>query len=133
MMFFSYICLLVFIILFWQLSDKLEWQPPAWLLSKLTAIRANREVGKCKVEIMEIQIAEFNHCHLEKEIYLLKKDNRYQKAGLALNLNIQLIDKTLNAEEKSRIKSRLEKRFPGLIVNFLPREQEREHASVCGS
>jgi len=131
--FFGYICLLVLILLVWYLSGKAEWEPPARLLAKLAAIQAGQKTGTYSAEIMEIPIAEFD-CHdLEKEIYLRKKYSRRSQDGWVLDLHIRLSEQTFDAEERIKIKRRLEKRFPGLTVNFLPGEQERKHASVCGN
>jgi len=132
-MLFGYICLLVLIILFWRISGKWEWEPPARLSAKLAAIGAGQGIGECGAETVEIHFAELDYGQLEKEIYLRKKAGRWLKTDYLLDLNIRFSNWAVDHEEKTKIKRRLEKRFHGLNVHFLPKEQERENASVYGN
>lgn len=78
--------------------------------------------------VVNIEAREFITDNMEKEIYIVRKSRKNKSNHLLMNVGIQIDDETSDSVEIERAKLRLEKRFPGLTVNFTIQEQEDKHA-----
>lgn len=114
----------------WLLSARFEWQTPpsvATLLQKISR-RCSRRQERTEL-VLRIESGQCNPGDLEKEIYIIRKS--YKHSGGAIVLNIKVEDFNNLNREIPKIKSRLEKRFPGMTLNFVGKGKGEWDAFQC--
>ena len=121
------------IIFIWLIAGKYEWTPPSPLIKKIEDLRKRTETDCVETITLAIEAREFSFDDIEKEIYITRKSRKPQLIDVRMQVNIAdtLSRSCLGEEEKQRTKQRLEKRFPGLTVDFCDEKQVEKHAVLC--
>lgn len=96
------------IIIVWILAGSAEWRLPSNIEHKVIRLGGQMDDHTA----LTVLAREFDFEDIEKEIYIIRKS---AKSGEGLVMNIDMTD-------NERTKERLEKRFPGLTVNFMKRK-----------
>jgi len=112
----------------WILAGKYEWKVPARISENMPkAIPRKQE--NCIIETVELDIEarEFIHEDMEKEIYIIRK-SRKKLTPVQMNVRIEAAEGLWIETEREKTKRILEKRFPGLTVNYTLKEQEEKDA-----
>lgn len=109
----------------WIIAGRYEWQIPAHLANKIIRwMGTKKEQEMLDAIVVNIEAREFITESMEKEIYIVRKSRKHKTDHLLMNVDVQIGQKKSDTEEIARAKLRLEKRFPGLTVNFAVQEQE---------
>lgn len=118
-----WIIIVLSIVFLWFYVGKYEWQIPAFLTKRIQRFRQkvsleNEDNCEAEAVILNIEAREFNHSDIEKEIYIIRKSRRTLETDIVMNVNLNT-EKTESLEQaRERSKHILEKRFPGLTVNY---------------
>lgn len=119
------------IIVLWFLVGRYEWRVPFALRRGIIAFLRKREKEAVESLVLKIEAREFITADLEKEIYIVKKARSGSTDNIVMNVGIpKEIDVPVQTEY-ARTKQRLERRFPGLTINFAWEEKEKAHAVSC--
>lgn len=122
--------LFVLIIIFWVLTGNLEWQLPSGLARSISAWSRSRQEKELRASfILNFDAREFASEDVEKEVYIIRKSRGGTSPGsIVMNIAVQNPHHGLSEEDREKAKARLERRFPGLTVNFTEKEQEGKDA-----
>ncbi|WP_368293382.1 hypothetical protein [Dehalobacter sp. TBBPA1] len=112
--------LAVGLIILWLWAGQYEWELPDALSERIGAFRTNntRQVKTITDNaVLAIEAKEFDHEDIEKEIYMVRK-TRNRKEGIIVSIDLSQENANLPKDEQERTKTRLERRFPGLTVQY---------------
>ncbi|KUO61993.1 MAG: hypothetical protein APF84_05025 [Gracilibacter sp. BRH_c7a] len=129
---FSLFILICGIIGGWIIAGRYEYQIPISLSNRIVSwklLERNREALDALV--VNIEAREFITENMEKEIYIVRKSRKPRDEHMLMNVGIQIEQNPPDNEEIEKAKQRLEKRFPGLTVNFSSQGQEDNNAVLC--
>lgn len=131
-MYIGYTILFIGIIIgLWILAGRFEWKPTPSIV-RIIRDSCPREEKQPEASVtLNIEALEFNHEDMEKEIYVIRKSRRSMIDGAEMNVRIETSEDIFGEEEIEKTKLRLEKRFPGLTVNFTRKEQGEKDAVLC--
>ncbi|HHV64861.1 MAG TPA: hypothetical protein GXX46_07305 [Peptococcaceae bacterium] len=115
----GYLLLLGLILFFWVLAKHWEWRLPSGLAAKINNFIRRLEEEKARTAfIVNFEAREFQVDDLEKEVYIIRKSSKEAGAGLIMNVGVRLTKPNICKSELEKAKARLERRFPGLTINF---------------
>lgn len=119
------------VIVLWILAGRYEWRVPDSLCRRIQAYlcRQNKEVRESLELIIEAR--EFISADLEKEIYIVKKARSRRTDNVIMTVDISAETNISGQTDFARTKQRLEKRFPGLTINFTWEDEGNTHAVSC--
>ncbi|QHA01717.1 hypothetical protein [Dehalobacter restrictus] len=112
--------LAVGLIILWLWAGQYEWELPDALSEWIEAFRTNntRQVKTITNNaVLAIEAREFDHEDIEKEIYMVRK-TRNRQEGIIVRIDLSQENANLPKDEQERTKARLERRFPGLTVQY---------------
>lgn len=112
--------LAVGLIILWLWAGQYEWELPDALSERIEAFRTNntRQVKTITDNaVLAIEAKEFDHEDIEKEIYMVRK-TRNRQEGIIVSIDLSQENANLPKDEQERTKTRLERRFPGLTVQY---------------
>jgi len=92
----------------WRLSDRLTKR--IYLLSRVIAEEPAVPVS------LKIEAWKYGTENIEKDVYMVRKSGKGSNS-IVMNIDLSEAD-GIDDAEKEKVRSRLEKRFPGLTVNF---------------
>lgn len=107
------------ILVLWVITEKYEWIIPAFLAEKvqrLPGVKMQRFSQDAVV--VDIAATEFMQDDMEKKIYIIRKSKKKIYRPVVMNVKMDPAENWQTDLEKT--KQRLEKRFPGLVVNYCP-------------
>lgn len=120
-----YIVLLIVIILLWVVTGRFEWHLPTCLAQKIDRVRQiGIEKEAREAFILNFETKEFGSNDIEKEVYIIRKSRKGINTGIILNVGVKNTDHLFDEIEREKAKLRLERRFPGLTVNFTKAESK---------
>lgn len=123
------ILLLGLIIVCWVIAGHREWHLPAGLAAKISALGRSREDEEYrKAFVLNFEAREFASEDIEREVYIIRKSRNQTSGNIVMNVAVQAPDHRFSEAEREKAKARLERRFPGLTVNFTRKEQEGKDA-----
>ncbi|NBJ16680.1 MAG: hypothetical protein FNP40_14185 [Dehalobacter sp. 4CP] len=112
--------LAVGLIILWLWAGQYEWELPDALSERIEAFGTNntRQVKTITDNaVLAIEAREFDHEDIEKEIYMVRK-TRNRQEGIIVRIDLSQENANLPKDEQERTKTRLERRFPGLTVQY---------------
>ncbi|MEI5986573.1 hypothetical protein [Dehalobacter restrictus] len=112
--------LAVGLIILWLWAGQYEWELPDALSERIEAFRTNntRQVKTITDNaVLAIEAKEFDHEDIEKEIYMVRK-TRNRQEGIIVSIDLSQENANLPKDEQEKTKTRLERRFPGLTVQY---------------
>ncbi|AFV03885.1 hypothetical protein UNSWDHB_1285 [Dehalobacter sp. UNSWDHB] len=112
--------LAVGLIILWLWVGQYEWELPDALSERIEAFGTNntRQVKTITDNaVLAIEAREFDYEDIEKEIYMVRK-TRNRQEGIIVSIDLSQENANLPKDEQERTKTRLERRFPGLTVQY---------------
>jgi hypothetical protein len=112
--------LAVGLIILWLWAGQYEWELPDALSKRIEAFATNksRQVKTITENaILVIEAREFDHEDIEKEIYMVRKTRNSQE-GIIVSIELSQENANLSKDEQDKTKTRLERRFRGLTVQY---------------
>jgi hypothetical protein len=127
-----YIILLMLIISLWVLVERYEWKLPSCWAGKIGVLggRQEKEVAR-QAFIINFEAREFASEDIEKEVYIIRKSRSENGQCIIMNVGVKAPEPIFSEEEREKAKLRLERRFPGLTVNFTQEEKEKKDVVLC--
>ncbi len=114
----------VLIVLVCIFVGKFEWQVTSILKKKIQSLSVPMAVEAMGNEtILSIEALEFNFDDIEKEIYIIRKSRKSMDQHIVMNIKLNT-DIEIDINEREKTKVRLEKRFPGLLVNYIQQNRK---------
>lgn len=128
-----YLIIIGAIIILWGIAGCYEWNLPYSLAKKVIGLGYLREEQDIREAfILNFEAREFPSDDIEKEIYIIRKSRRGKTSGsIVMNVGVEPPEHIFDEKEREKAKLRLERRFPGLTVNFTKKEQEENDAGLC--
>lgn len=113
------------ILILWLIAGRVEWHLPLGLAQKISNLTRLREEQEAREAfILNFEAREFAPDDIEKEVYIIRKSRNGNQEHIVMNVGVQTPEHIFGPEEKEKAKQRLERRFPGLTVNFTKKEQQ---------
>lgn len=123
----EYFFLFGLVVIFWIIAGRVEWKIPISLEKRIRGlIRPQAQAITESVLLLNFEAREFKYDDLEKEIYIVRKSRKQAAQNIVMNLRPNF--REMLTEDEERTKSRLEKRFPGLIVHYTHKAEGEKHA-----
>lgn len=115
------------ILILWVIAGRIEWCLPVFLENKIRGLIKPQVPEITEVMLLtNFEFKELQYDDLEKEIYIVRKSSRQAAQNIVVNVKPNF-RKILTEDDKERTKSRLERRFPGLIINYTKDAEEEKH------
>ncbi len=127
-----YIILMILIISLWILVGRYEWRLPSFWVRKISVLSGWQEKDVARQAfILNFEAREFASEDIEKEVYIIRKSRSGNGQCIIMNVGVKAPEHIFSEEEREKAKLRLERRFPGLTVNFTKEELEKKDAVLC--
>lgn len=118
------------VLIFWIIAGRAEWRIPLSVEKRIRClIRPQAQAVTESVLLLNFEAREFEYDDLEKEIYIVRKSRKPSSQNIVMNVRLNYQEEM--TEDRERIKNRLERRFPGLIIHYTHEAEEEEYAVLC--
>jgi len=123
----GYFVLSGLVLIFWIIAGRIEWKIPLSLEKRIRClIKPEAQAIPESVLLLNFEAREFKYDDLEKEIYIVRKTRKQAAQNIVINLRSNF--REVLTEDEERTRSRLEKRFPGLIIHYTHEAEGEKHA-----
>ncbi|NLI91061.1 MAG: hypothetical protein GX434_02305 [Peptococcaceae bacterium] len=111
----------------WIFAGKFEWIIPDYLAVGIRGMSSKKHENLFQdALVLNFETREFIQDDIEKEIYVIRRSTGKKNQPIVMNVKIHGTENFLEKDEKEKAKQRLEKRFPGLVVNYTNGEGEKD-------